>query len=307
MKCLINEVDDSGDKWRADNGFKCSFFNHLEKELEKVLPGSNLKANPHIDSKIKHWKQTWAKIVDIIALSGFGWYDVNKSISVENDIWDEYEKAHPKNAKGLYEKSFLYFDDWQMIFEKDRAMGEGVEDLTEMAWPNTVNETLTPPNDFYVPHFGEEYGGFSSQILMSPTTPRTPLPQTFTPHSSLPTSTPRASTPQDNARAKKGRKRTRMGDDEVSMVASMQNWMNVSERHTEKMANSFGYEKELSARHTQVQDELSKLDITLAEKFKLSAVICQEEQRVDNFYGTKPEEKQAYVEAILSGLMYGPI
>ncbi|KAI8525122.1 hypothetical protein RHMOL_Rhmol13G0204500 [Rhododendron molle] len=71
------------------------------------------------------------------------------------------------------------------------------------------------------------------------------------------------------------------------------------------MVNCFGYDKELSARRTQVPDELSKLDITLLDKFKLGAVICQEEQRVDNFYGIKPEERQAYVEAILSGVVYG--
>ncbi|KAI8545415.1 hypothetical protein RHMOL_Rhmol07G0037300 [Rhododendron molle] len=76
-----------------------------------------------------------------------------------------------------------------------------------------------------------------------------------------------------------------MGDEELSMFASMKNWMTSSDGHMEKMVNCFGYDKELSARRTQVPDELSKLDITLTEKFKLGAVICQEEQRVDNFYG----------------------
>ncbi|KAI8571742.1 hypothetical protein RHMOL_Rhmol01G0142400 [Rhododendron molle] len=98
-----------------------------------------------------------------------------------------------------------------------------------------------------------------------------------------------------------------MGDEELSMVASMQSWMIVSSGHLENLVNSFGYEKELSAQRTQVQDELSNLNIILAKKFKLSAVICKEKQKVDNFYNTKPEKKQAYVEAILSGLVYGPI
>ncbi|KAI8551098.1 hypothetical protein RHMOL_Rhmol06G0158500 [Rhododendron molle] len=33
MKCIVNEL--VGDKWRAENGFRCGFFNHMEKELEK--------------------------------------------------------------------------------------------------------------------------------------------------------------------------------------------------------------------------------------------------------------------------------
>ncbi|KAI8571689.1 hypothetical protein RHMOL_Rhmol01G0138900 [Rhododendron molle] len=41
MKCMVNDI---GDKWRVENEFKIGFFTHLEKELEKVLPGSNLKA-----------------------------------------------------------------------------------------------------------------------------------------------------------------------------------------------------------------------------------------------------------------------
>ncbi|KAI8551099.1 hypothetical protein RHMOL_Rhmol06G0158600 [Rhododendron molle] len=96
-----------------------------------------------------------------------------------------------------------------------------------------------------------------------------------------------------------------MGDKELSILVSLENWMILSSGHMEKMTNSFGYDKELSARRTQVPDELLKLDITFTEKFKLSAVICQEEQMVDNFYGIKSDERQAYAEAILSGIVFG--
>ncbi|KAI8561258.1 hypothetical protein RHMOL_Rhmol04G0324700 [Rhododendron molle] len=276
IKCVVNEL--VGEKWRAENGFRGGFFNHVEKELEKFLPGTTLKANPHIDSKVKYWKVTWAKIVDIIALSGFGWDDVNKRIVVEKDVWENYEK--------------------------DRATGAGVETPATMGRATNANQSLPTFNDCYIPQFGEDYGAFQNDSPMSPATPTTPIPPTFTPHSSLPTSTPQTSVPHPNAGGTK-RKRTRMGDEELSMFASMKNWMTSSDGHMEKMVNCFGYDKELSARRTQVPDELSKLDITLTEKFKLGAVICQEEQRVDNFYGIKPEERQAYVEAILSGVVYG--
>ncbi|KAI8558388.1 hypothetical protein RHMOL_Rhmol04G0088100 [Rhododendron molle] len=307
IKCVVNEL--VGEKWRAENGFRGGFFNHVEKELQKFLPGTTLKANPHIDSKVKYWKVTWAKIVDIIGLSGFGWDDVNKRIVVEKDVWENYEKAHPKKAKNLYGKTFPYFDDWQFMFGKDRATGAGVETPASMGRASNANQSLPTFNDCYIPQFGEDYGAFQNDSPMSPatpTTPTTPIPQTFTPHSSLPTSTPQTSVPHPNVGGIK-RKRTRMGDEELSMFASMKNWMTSSDGHMEKMVNCFGYDKELSARRTQVPDELSKLDITLTEKFKLGAVICQEEQRVDNFYGIKPEERQAYVEAILSGVVYGPI
>ncbi|KAI8568458.1 hypothetical protein RHMOL_Rhmol02G0201100 [Rhododendron molle] len=66
-----------------------------------------------------------------------------------------------------------------------------------------------------------------------------------------------------------------MGEAELSIYARMDNLLKSTNDHVEKLANSFGYEKELSAQCTMVKEELSKLDITLAEKFKLSAVIVQ--------------------------------
>ncbi|KAI8530727.1 hypothetical protein RHMOL_Rhmol11G0082100 [Rhododendron molle] len=130
MKCMLNEA---AEMWKAENGFKMGYFTHLEKEFPKVLPGCTLKANPHIDSKVRYWKSCWARIVDITNLSGFGWDNVNKRIDVEQEVWDAYEKAHSQKAKGLYGKSFPYFDDWCVIFGKDRATGAAAEDYDEMA------------------------------------------------------------------------------------------------------------------------------------------------------------------------------
>ncbi|KAI8543435.1 hypothetical protein RHMOL_Rhmol08G0217700 [Rhododendron molle] len=262
MKCMLNEA---ADRWKAENGFKTGYFTHLEKELEKVLPGCNLKAHPHIDSK-----------------------------------------AHSKKAQGLYGKSFPYFDDWQTLFGKDRATGAAAEDYDEMARSDIPNESVEPhnSNDFYDALFDN----YDQQLPNTPTTPVTPTtPATPTHHASLPTSTPRGSMPAANAGVPNKRKRTRMGDADLPIHASMDNFFKSSTTYLDKMANSFGYDKELSARRTMVKEELSKLDITLTEKFKLSAIIVQAEERVDDFYGTKPEERQAFVEAILAGEVYGPI
>ncbi|XP_058209780.1 uncharacterized protein LOC131322467 [Rhododendron vialii] len=204
MKCMLNEA---AEKWKAENGFKTGYFTHLEKELEKVLPGCNLKANPHIDSNVRYWKSVWARIVDITNLSGYGWDAVNKCIDVEQAIWDVYEKAHPKKAQGLYEKSFPYFEDWQTIFGKDRATGTAAEDYDEITQPDIPNESVEPhnSNDFY----DALLDNYDQHLPNTPTTPVTP-----TPHSSLPTSTPRGSTPAANAGVPNKRKRTRMGDAE---------------------------------------------------------------------------------------------
>ncbi|KAF4377150.1 hypothetical protein F8388_017554 [Cannabis sativa] len=42
--------------WRADCGFKNGYLQQIESMLEAKLPGSNLKASPHIESPIKTLK-----------------------------------------------------------------------------------------------------------------------------------------------------------------------------------------------------------------------------------------------------------
>ncbi|KAI8571950.1 hypothetical protein RHMOL_Rhmol01G0160700 [Rhododendron molle] len=92
-----------------------------------------------------------------------------------------------------------------------------------------------------------------------------------------------------------------MGEEDESIHESMNNFMKDTSSHIGEMANSIGYDKDLSKRRQNLQTKLAKLNITMTQKFKLSVVICQEEQSVDNFYGCKKEERQEYVEAILNG------
>lgn len=91
IRCMRNEYSD---KWTADNGFKAGFFTLIEKELTKLLPNTDIRANPHIDSKVKYWKTTYNLITDILRVSGFYWSDVNKCIVVdEASVWEDYEKV----------------------------------------------------------------------------------------------------------------------------------------------------------------------------------------------------------------------
>ena len=90
IKVMLAEFSD---KWSADNGFKPGFFSLVEKQLEKVFPESHLKVEPHIESKVKYWRQTYNKVFDILQLSGFGWDHTNKKVEVVPTVWDEYEKV----------------------------------------------------------------------------------------------------------------------------------------------------------------------------------------------------------------------
>ncbi|GFS32816.1 hypothetical protein Acr_00g0024850 [Actinidia rufa] len=262
-------LDEFLDKWSDDNGFKPGFFSSLEKQLDKVLPESHLKVDPHIESKVKYWRQTYNKVFDILQLSGFGWDHTNKKVKVVQSVRDEYEKAHPKKAKEVYGKTFPYYDDWAILFGRDRATEAGAEDPTQMEQvytPNPLQDSVVDDvEDFYAPLFDD-------QFMNSPY----------------------------------GRKRTRMGDVE-DVRESLGHWCKESLGYMEKLANSLGYEKELATRHATIPGELEKLNLTLIQQFKLASIIGDKEERVDQFLNTRDERKQAWTEAVLNGDVYSPI
>ncbi|KAL6218533.1 hypothetical protein ACLB2K_011743 [Fragaria x ananassa] len=126
---------------RCETGsFKSGTLLQMEKSLELLCPGSNLKAYPHIESKLKKWKQNFSIVYDMTNTSGFAWNDAKKCIEVDsNDAWDMYVQ-HNKNAKGWRNKSFPIYDRLALIFGKDRANGRGAETPADMAESQSMND-----------------------------------------------------------------------------------------------------------------------------------------------------------------------
>ncbi|XVF49148.1 hypothetical protein PTKIN_Ptkin03bG0245100 [Pterospermum kingtungense] len=88
--------------------------------METKLSQSDLKANPYTDSRVKLMKRQYHAICEMLSnASGFGWNDEDKCVTASKD-------SHP-SAKGLRNKTFPHFDDFIIIFGKDRATGEGAE------------------------------------------------------------------------------------------------------------------------------------------------------------------------------------
>ncbi|KAI5323441.1 hypothetical protein L3X38_032513 [Prunus dulcis] len=118
---------------RCETGnFKYGTLLQMEKVLNNLCPGAELKVSPHIESKLKWWKKQYSIIYDIINTGGFAWNDVKKCIEVDsNEAWETYVQHH-KNAAKWRNKSFPLFDRLANIFGKDRANGKGAEIPNEM-------------------------------------------------------------------------------------------------------------------------------------------------------------------------------
>ncbi|KAL8490996.1 hypothetical protein ACS0TY_022852 [Phlomoides rotata] len=92
IQCLLDIVSDG---WKADNGFKAGFQRGLEKVMRKLLPGTDIAATPHINSKIHVWKKrVRSSVSDLLSNSGIGWNSSTNTLDIQDEfVWDQRKGA----------------------------------------------------------------------------------------------------------------------------------------------------------------------------------------------------------------------
>lgn len=58
--------------WKSDNGFRAGYMNKLEELMRAHFPTANIRANPHIVSKLTGWKKNYGSLCSILGRSGVG-------------------------------------------------------------------------------------------------------------------------------------------------------------------------------------------------------------------------------------------
>ncbi|KAK9012051.1 hypothetical protein V6N11_040121 [Hibiscus sabdariffa] len=102
--------------WKGDNGtFRSGYLSYIEKMLVTKLPTAQIRANPHIESRVKLLKRQYNALSEMLNIgSGFG----------------------------LRNKPFPFFGDLVQIFGKERATGT-VAETAANAVENLVMEDNT--------------------------------------------------------------------------------------------------------------------------------------------------------------------
>lgn len=89
--CLLNALKDIVQKGlKCDNGFKAGYLHHLEEAMVSAFPNTDLKGDPHINSKIHVWKKQYGSLSTMLSRSGFGWNDMCNIIECSNQVWADY-------------------------------------------------------------------------------------------------------------------------------------------------------------------------------------------------------------------------
>ncbi|KAL8457352.1 hypothetical protein ACS0TY_035274 [Phlomoides rotata] len=96
--------------------------------MRKLLSGTDIVANPHINSKIRVWKKEYSALSDLLSKSGIGWNSTTNTIDVlDETVWDAQKKP--------------YYESWLDIFGKDRATREHAADPIDIVNELMRNET----------------------------------------------------------------------------------------------------------------------------------------------------------------------
>ncbi|KAL2232405.1 UNVERIFIED_CONTAM: hypothetical protein Sindi_1420500 [Sesamum indicum] len=71
--------------WKCNNGFRNGYLGQLEAYIAKSFPTADIKAEPHITSKLHMWKKQYSTLSTMLTRSGLGWDEQQNMVTVEDD------------------------------------------------------------------------------------------------------------------------------------------------------------------------------------------------------------------------------
>ncbi|KAG6531611.1 hypothetical protein ZIOFF_005426 [Zingiber officinale] len=252
--------------WKSCNGFRAGYLGFLEHRMKAAFPETNLRGNPHINSKVHVWKKMYGNLVTILSKSGVGWNDTEKTIEASNETWDALIMVD-NNARAMKHKRWTYYNDWCEIFGNDRATGENSEHFT-----STVQDVLNKMN-VEVPNsigmnledlFPLDEGAAESMFV-----------------SVIPSSKPTASVQS------KGKKRKQVDDGDDAIVEAINNFADITKNTMTELIKQLATEasnEKMSIAQDKVLDAMEKIsELTENEKVSVTELLVDNHNKLSLF------------------------
>ncbi|KAL8524161.1 hypothetical protein ACS0TY_013938 [Phlomoides rotata] len=96
---------------KCDNGFRSGYLTILENNLGAKFPGTGLKGEPHINSKIHVWKRQYVCLKSMLGISGVGLNSTIYHVEALPEVWESQIKVDPI-TKSLKNKVFPFYSQW---------------------------------------------------------------------------------------------------------------------------------------------------------------------------------------------------
>ncbi|KAL8476710.1 hypothetical protein ACS0TY_029129 [Phlomoides rotata] len=143
LMCALKELVVKGNK--CDNGFKSGYLLLLENKLVAKFPGTDLKGEPHKNSKIHVWKRQSVCLKAMLGNSGIGLNSTTYHVDALPEFWENYIKINPF-ARTLRNNAFPLYTEWCEIFGNDRANGQDSQIFNVKKSSFTVDEGSSVTN-----------------------------------------------------------------------------------------------------------------------------------------------------------------
>ncbi|KAG6384851.1 hypothetical protein SASPL_113449 [Salvia splendens] len=281
--------------WKSDNGFRGGYAQKIEEWLKNEFPTTDLKATPHIQSKITTWKRNYYSLSKILDRSGVG-FNVHNDFKIDcsDDQWDQIVRQDP-NARTMRHKAWPLWDDWKMIFGNDRATGGTAEGIGEAVANNTTDEAFTSIGESadYYPSFEDFLGsdqvqpGYTNEVVDDNSAQSGQ-------NVAANTNAPPAPAPKKMTRKRKS------CDDDSALLNLLSNLHAETNARLDKLTARIGYEIDLGQARKEIFRHLGNIpELTESQRYDLCDIIGKENSRLEIFTGLPDASKPGYVRRII--------
>ncbi|KAL8479944.1 hypothetical protein ACS0TY_026765 [Phlomoides rotata] len=153
----LKELVSRGNK--CDNGFRSGYLLLLENMLALKFPGSDLKGEPHINSKIHVWKRQYVCLKNMLGLSGVGLNSTTYHVEALPEVWDAQIKVDAF-TKSLKNKAFPFYAAWYEVFGNDTTTRKDSQLYTDAVDEMNKSGAKQPRCSMDVDDFWETVGNF---------------------------------------------------------------------------------------------------------------------------------------------------
>ncbi|KAG6408083.1 hypothetical protein SASPL_131086 [Salvia splendens] len=278
--------------WKNDNGFRSGYLTRIEEVLNREFPKSGIKGTPHVNSKICQWKKSYNSLGLILGRSGVG-FNVNEDykIDCDDDQWSQIVKRDP-NACGMRHRSWSLYDNWKLVFGKDRASGSVAVD-THDAHDGFSRQTQSQLHDegLEFPFGAEEFSAAN------------PYPEQG------PAATPNESTGQSlqgSMQTNTSGKKRKAATNNICLIQILGRMQDDTNERLDKLTKRIAFEFDASKARNEVVDILSAMpELTLVQQIDVTEIILEKVEWVEHFIRLAEGSLLTYVSRALE--KYGHI
>ncbi|KAL8556013.1 hypothetical protein ACS0TY_003721 [Phlomoides rotata] len=273
MKRIVSEG------WKIENGFKTRYLNLLYTYIKQVLPNTNLKPEPHINSRITVWKKNYHSLFEILKHTGVGLDSTTTMVDAIDDQWEVFMKKDP-NARHMRHKSWPLYADWCEIFGQSKATRDSAQ--------SHLNARMPPPNSSAPTDVGEGSYRVNAENVGEN---ETPVGDSQT-----------GENDQETGKTASSDRKRKLFSTSDPFVNVVHNFCNTASDRLGEIAQRIGHDQDMSTARKNIYSFVSKMyTLTLQEKLRVTALITRHADDIDVFFSLPDDDRKEWVLMLLNG------